>query len=71
MRKSCGMYISPLYHNMEGCEKVAVCIQHHFIITRKNEEKLPYVYITTLLKQGRMQKSCGMYIKPLYYKKEE
>ena len=43
------MYILQLYYNKEGKEKVAVCIYNHFIITRKNEEKLRYAYITSLL----------------------
>ena len=32
------------------------------IITKKDKEKLRYVYIMTSLKTGRMKKSCGMYI---------
>ena len=34
---------------------------HHFITTRKDEEKMRYVYIITSLQQGRIKKSCGMY----------
>ena len=70
MKKSCGMYISSLHYNKEGGRKLAVCIYHHFIITRKHEEKLRFVYIMTLLSQGRMKKSCGIYISSLHYNKE-
>ena len=59
------MYISSLHYNTEGRGKVAVCIYHDFIITRKDEAKLRYVYIITSLSGGRMKKSCGMYISPL------
>ena len=58
------MYIPSLHYNTEGRGKVAVCIYHHFIIKGKDEAKLRYVYIITLLSQGRMKKSCGMYISP-------
>ena len=37
------MYISSLQYNKEGLRKVAVCIYHHFIIKRKDEEKSQYV----------------------------
>ena len=50
------MYISSLHYNKEGLRKVAVCIYHHFIIKRKDEEKLQYGYIITSLSQGRMNK---------------
>ena len=50
------MYISSLHYKKEGLRKVAVCIYHHFIITRKDEEKLQYGYIITLLSQGRIKK---------------
>ena len=70
MKKSCGMCISSLYYNKEGWRKLAVCIYHHFIITRKHEEKLRYVYIMTLLSQGRKKKSRCMYISSLYYSKQ-
>ena len=43
------MYISSLHYNTEGLGKVAVCIYHDFIITRKDKEKLEYVYIITVL----------------------
>ena len=58
------MYISSMYYNKQGNRKVAVCIYHQFIITRKDEAKLRYVYIITSLSRGRMKKSCGMYISP-------
>ena len=64
------MYISSLHYNTEGRGKVAVCIYHDFIITRKDKEKLQYVYIITLLSQGRMRKSCAMYISSLHYNKK-
>ena len=64
------MYISSLHYKKEGWRKVAACIYHHFITTRKDEEKLLYVYIITSLQQGRMKKSCGMYISSLHYNKE-
>ena len=70
MKKSCSMYISSHHYNKEGWRKVAVCIYHHFITTRKDEEKLQYVYIITSLQQGRIKKSCGMYISSLHYNKE-
>ena len=70
MKKSCGMYISSLHYNKEGWRKVALCIYHHFIITRKDEEKSRYVYIIAVLSQGRMKKSCSMYISSLHYNKE-
>ena len=59
MKKSCSMYVSSLLYNKEEWRKVAVCIYHHFIITRKNEEKLRYVYIICSLQHGRMRKSCA------------
>ena len=37
------MYISSLKYKKERLTKVAVCIYHHFIIKRKDEEKLQYV----------------------------
>ena len=43
------MYISSLHYNTEGRGKVAVCIYHDFIITRKDKEKLQYVYIINVL----------------------
>ena len=70
MKKSCCMYISSLHYNKEGWGKVAVCIYHHFIITRKDKEKLQYVYLIALLQHGRMKKSCGIYISSLHYNKE-
>ena len=70
MKKSLGMYISSQYYHKEGWRKVAVCIYHHFIITKKDEEKLRYVYIITLLSQGGIKKSCGMRISSLHYNKE-
>ena len=71
MRKSCGNYISSLHYNKEGWGKVAVCIYHHFIITRKDEEKLRYVYIITSLQHRRIRKSYTMYISSILYNKEE
>ena len=56
MKQSCPMYISSLHYNREGLRKVAVCIYHPFIITRKDEAKLRYVYIITSLQQERMNK---------------
>ena len=70
IKKSSGIYISSLYYNKEGWRKVAVCIYHHFIIRRNDKEKLRYVYIMTLLSQGRMKKSCRIYISSLHYNKE-
>ena len=70
MKNSCGMYVSSLHYNKEGWRKVALCIYHYFIITRKEKEKLRYVYIITSFQQGRMKKSCGMYISSLHYNKE-
>ena len=61
------MYISSLYYKTEGQAKVELGIYHHFIIRRKNKEKLQYVYIITSLQQGRMKKSFGMYISLLHY----
>ena len=43
------MYISLLHYNKEGKRKVAVCIYHDFIITRKDKEKFRFVYIITSL----------------------
>ena len=43
------MYLLSLHYNTKGGGKVAVCIAHHFIITRKDKEKFRYVYIITLL----------------------
>ena len=43
------MYISSLHYNREGRGKVAVCIYPDFIITRKDKEKLQYVYIINVL----------------------
>ena len=43
------MYESSLHYNKEGKRKVALCICHHFIITRKDKEKLRYVYIINSL----------------------
>ena len=43
---------------------------HHFIITRKNEEKLRYVYIISSLQHGRMRKSCAVYILSLFCSRE-
>ena len=43
------MYISSMYYNKQGDRKVAVCIYHQFITTRKDKEKLRYVYIITSL----------------------
>ena len=70
MKKSSGMYISLLHYNMEGWKKVAVCIYHYLITTRKDKEKLQYVYIITSLQQGSIKKSCGMYISLLQYNME-
>ena len=61
------MYISSLHYDTEGRGKVAVCIYHDFIITRKDKEKFHYVYIITSLQQGRIKKSFGMYISSLHY----
>ena len=66
-QKGCSMYISSLHYNTERWRKVAVCIYHHFIITRKDKEKLHYVHIITTLQQGRIKKSCRMYISSLHY----
>ena len=49
IKKSCSMYISSLHYNKEGKSKVAACIYHHFIRTRRDKEKLRYVYIITSL----------------------
>ena len=70
IKKSCVIYISSLHYKEEVWRKVAVCIYHHFIITRKDNEKLRYVYIITSLQQGRMKKSFGMYISSIHYNKE-
>ena len=43
------MYISSLHYNTEGGGKLAVCIYHDFIITRKDKEKVQYIYIITEL----------------------
>ena len=43
---------------------------HHFIITRKNEEELRYVYIISSLQHGRMRKSCAVYILSLFCSRE-
>ena len=43
------MYISSPHYKKEGERKVAVCVYHDFIITRKEKEKLRYIYIMTLL----------------------
>ena len=43
------MYVSSLHYNTKGRGKVAVCIYYHLIITKKDEEKLQYLYITTSL----------------------
>ena len=64
------MYISSLHCNTEGQGKVAVCIYHDFIITRKDKEKLQNVYIINVLKQARNRKGCGMYISSIHYNKE-
>ena len=61
------MYISSLHYNTEGRGKVAVCIYHHFIIRRKDEEKLRYVYIITSLQTGRMKKTFDIYISSPYF----
>ena len=70
IKKSCGMYIFSLYYNKEKSGKVALCIYHHFIITRKDKEKLRYVYIFTSLQQGKIRKSCAMNISSIHYSKE-
>ena len=70
IKKSCGMYISLLHYNKKLWKKVALCIYHYFITTRKDKEKLRYVYIITSLQQGRIKKSFGMYISSLHYNKE-
>ena len=49
IKKSCSMYISSFHYNKEGEKKVAVRIYHYFITTRKDKEKLRYVYIITSL----------------------
>ena len=64
------MYLSSLHYNKEGQRKVAVCIYHHFITTRRGEEKFRYVYIITSLQPGGIRKSCGMYISSLHYNNE-
>ena len=64
------MYISSLLYNKEGLRKVAVCIYHQFITTRRDNVKLQHVYIITSLQQGVIKKSCGMYISSLHYEKE-
>ena len=64
------MYISSLPYNKKEKRKVAVCIYHYFIITRKDKEKLRYVYIITSLQQGSMKKRCVMYISSLHYNME-
>ena len=50
------MYISSLHYNKEGKRKVAVCIYHHFIITRRDKVKLQHVYIIDSLQEGRIKK---------------
>ena len=70
IKKSCGMYISSHHYNKEGWRKVSLCIYHYFITTRKDEEKLRYVYIITSSQQGRIKKSCSIYISSLHYDKE-
>ena len=60
------MYISSLHYNTEGQAKRAVCIYHHSIITRKDKKKFWYVYIITVLQQGRITRGCGMYISSLH-----
>ena len=70
MKKSCAMYISSLHYNKERWKKVALCIYHHFIITRRDKEKMRYIYIITSLQQERMKKSCAMFISSLHYNKE-
>ena len=61
------MYISSLHYNKEASSKVTACIYHHFITTRRDKEKLKYVYIITSLQTGRMKKSFGRYISSLHY----
>ena len=41
------MYILSLHYKKEGLRKVAVCIYHHFIITRKDEKSCG-MYISSL-----------------------
>ena len=64
------MYITSAHFNKEGLRKVAVGIYQHFIIKRKDKKKLRYVYIITSLLEGRIKKSCGMYISSVHYNKE-
>ena len=37
-----------------------------FYYKRKDKQKLWYVYIITVLKQGRINRDCGMYISSLH-----
>ena len=64
------MYISSLYYMKEEWRKVAVCMYYHFIITRKNEEKLRFVYIISSLQHGRMRKSFAVCILSLFCSRE-
>ena len=64
------MYIPSLYYMKEEWRKVAVCMYYHFIITRKNEEKLRFVYIISSLQHGRMRKSFAVYILSLFCSRE-
>ena len=54
------MYISSLHYNKEESRKVVLCIYHHFITTRKDKEKLRYVYIITSLQQGRIKRKVKL-----------
>ena len=58
--KSCGMYWSSSSYNIGGSGKVAVCNNHHLVITQGEVEKLRYVMIIIKLQNRRKWKSCGM-----------
>ena len=56
------MYISSIHYNKEGLTKVAVCIYHHSIITRRDKEKFRYGYIITSLTGKDKEKLQHVYI---------
>ena len=64
------MYISSCAHYKERCFKVAECIYHHVLITRKDVLKLRNVYIIKCSSQGMSFSSCGMYISSCVSQKE-
>ena len=64
------MYISSCAHNKERCFKVAKCIYHDVLITRKDVLKLRNVYIIKCSSQGKMFQGCEMYISSSGHHKE-